>query len=279
MNVESEINSVFVGDIAFNTDITPQKEHTSIGGAAYYSAVGAVAAIRAENLYSTAGIVASVGADFDLSFLIKKNIDLQGLAVVADEKTCQFTIIQHQDNTRDFKAERFVAEEVNTAIFPRTYSYAKFIHLATSLPQNYLIWMKFLADDVSNAKVSVDAFESFARQFPELTIEALNKADMIFINEEEANILSRRGTLRTDIPWILKYGAGGASYLKDSKEIKVAAPQVTTVETTGAGDILAGAFLALLSHYYKVEQALTIAVSLASQSITQFGVEHLASES
>lgn len=100
-------------------------------------------------------------------------------------------------------------------------------------------------------------------------------ADIIFINEAEANILAQKGTLRTDIPWILKYGAEGTSYLKGSNEIKVSAPKVTAVETTGAGDILAGAFLALLSYDYEVEHALTIAVDLASQSITQFGVEHL----
>jgi len=46
----NEGRAVFVGDIAFNKDITPQADKTSIGAAAYYCAVGAVAASIGEGL-------------------------------------------------------------------------------------------------------------------------------------------------------------------------------------------------------------------------------------
>lgn len=274
--MKPEIKTVFVGDIAFNTDITPNKQQTSIGGAAYYCAVGAIAAHTREGVKQrNIGIVAPVGGDFDLHFLIEKDLNIEGVSIIPDGKTCQFVLTQHPDNTRDFKAERGVAEKIDTSRFPLSYATAEYVHLATSLPQNYLVWMKYL-EGMTKAKISADAFETFARQFPHVTIEALNKADIIFLNDEEANILAKKGSLRTDVPWVLKHGSAGASYLIQSKEIKVSAPKSKTVETTGAGDTLAGAFLSLLAQGYEIEHALTIAVTIASHSITQFGVEHLA---
>lgn len=274
MIANNEINTVFIGDIAFNTDITPSRTQTSVGGAAYYSAVGAISASRLGHSRTTVGVVAPVGEDFDMEYLLSRKIDVQGVPVIRGGKTCRFVLTQHEDNTREFSAERFVAERVNTELFPSSYSHARHIHLATSLPQNYIAWMEFLSDKTS-AVISADAFEAFALQFPQETIAALNMSSMIFINEAEWNILEKHGTLRTDIPWVLKKGAGGASYLDGNKEVNVKAKKVNAIETTGAGDVLAGAFLTLLSNEYDPEQALTHAVNIASLSVTQFGVEHL----
>ncbi|MFH1967200.1 MAG: PfkB family carbohydrate kinase [Patescibacteria group bacterium] len=248
---ETEIRTIFVGDIAFNRDVTPNRERTSIGGAAYYSAVGAIAAHRIEGLDSTVGIVSTVGGDFDVGNLLKKGVDIQGVSQISNERTCRFTIIQHEDNTREFEAERFVAENVDTNIFPMSYLSAKYIHLATSLPHNYLIWLKFL-NTKTGAIISADAFEPFASQYPQLMITVLNMTKLIFINEAEVNILSKKGTLRTDIPWVFKSGVKGASYIEGTNKTTVSAPKVCVVETTGAGDVLAGAFLALLSHNFDV---------------------------
>lgn len=54
----------------------------------------------------------------------------------------------------------------------------------------------------------------------------------------------------------------------------VVAPEVGAVDTTGAGEILAGVFLALTSEDVDIDQALNDAVCLASQSVAQFGVEN-----
>lgn len=268
------ISTIFIGDIAFNTDITSKKIKTSIGGAAYYSAVGAIAASQYMHQESRVGVVARVGGDFPLGKVQNKGIDSQGLKVISNEKTCEFILTQHDDNTREFEAIRHVAAVIDTSDFPASYIQTRFVHLATSLPQNYLVWENFLLAN-TQAIISADAFEAFAQQFPELTIQALNNTNLIFINEFEASILSRYGSLRTDIPWVFKRGSGGASYLYGSSEISVTAKKVEAIETTGAGDILAGAFLSLISHGYEIEQSLQIAVDIATKSVTQFGVEHL----
>lgn len=270
----SEIKTVYIGDIAFNTDITPKGSKTSIGGAAYYSAVGAITASKISRNNPSVGIVGPVGEDFDLEYLSSKGINTDGSPVLVNERTCHFVITQHTHGARDFSAERNVASIVRTDIFPDHYKTAEYIHLATSLPQNYITWISHLLDK-TNAVISTDAFEAFASEYPQETIAALNMSQLIFINEVEANILEKKGKIRTDVPWVLKRGSGGASYLNGRNEITVRAPKVKTIETTGAGDVLAGVFLGLLSNGYETEESLTIAVNIASLSVTKFGVEHL----
>lgn len=263
-----EIDIVVIGDLAFNHDITPNGEKTSIGGAAYYSAVGA------SRFSKEVGVVAKVGGDFDLSYLYRRFIDTEGVRVIPDGKTCRFVLIQHPDNTREFSAERGVAATVETEILPKTYMRAKYIHLATQLPAHCLIWMDALESNIEGV-ISADSFEVFVEQFPDLTRQVFERAGIIFTNETELQMLRQFGEVSFEVPLILKKGAAGVVYIDGSEVVAVQAPKVKVVETTGAGDILAGAFLALRVKGVPVTKALEEAVYLASQSITNFGVEHI----
>jgi len=263
-----EIDIAIIGDLAFNHDITSSGEKTSVGGSAYYSAVGA------SRFSEKVGIVAKIGEDFDLSYLHKRSIDTEGVRLVSSEKSCRFVLRQHLDGTREFSAERGVARTVETEIFPKTYIRAKYIHLATQLPAHCLIWMNALENNVEGI-ISADSFEVFVKQFPDLTRRVFEKAGMIFTNEAELQILRQLGEVSFESPMILKKGAAGAVYINEGETIAVEAPKVEVVETTGAGDILAGAFLALRAKNIPVERALKKAVYLASRSITNFGVEHI----
>lgn len=268
--MEKEIELAIIGDLAFNKDITPYGEKTSMGGSAYYSAVGA--SKYCENV----GIVAKVGDDFDLEYLEKRKINIEGVKIVKGGQTARFVLYQHQDGNRDFKAERGVAVSVDTSIFPRSYLNAKYIHLATSLPEHYLVWINVLRTQISSSTIiSADAFEQYVKEYPDLTREVLKLVGMIFLNEEELNLLSQFGELSFRVPIILKKGPLGAVYIEGEKTIRSPAPRVKAIETTGAGDILAGVFLALRAGNFPVEKALEEAVKTASYSVTEFGVEHL----
>lgn len=262
----SAIELAIIGDIAWNHDITPFGQRTSPGGAAYYSSVGA--ARFSENV----GVVARVGEDFDLSFLTRRKIDIKGIRVVAGEPTCRFILTQHADNTRGFEAIRGVAGIVQTNFFPDRYLMARYIHLPTQLPQHSLTWLDFLD---GHQGVSVDSFEAFVRQWPDLTREMFRRANMIFTNEEEWKTLSMFGVEFKEKPIIIKRGKDGITYKNGSETITIAAPSVTTVETTGAGDIFAGAFLAQRAKDIPLTIALKNAVKTASLSVSEFGVEHV----
>lgn len=261
-----EIELAIVGDIAWNHDITPAGQKISAGGAAYYSAVGA--SHFSENI----GTVARVGNDFDLDLLKRKGIDIEGITIIPGGKTCRFVATQHANNTRNFEAERGVAGIVETNIFPNRYLSAQFIHLSTQLPEHTLIWLDFL---VGHGKVSVDSFEPFVENFPELTREMFRRANIIFTNEAEWKVVRQFGEEFNEKPLIIKRGKDGAVYVHGNQNIAVPAPQVKAVEVSGAGDILAGAFLAQRAKGVSIEKALLNAVNLASLSVTEFGVEHI----
>lgn len=262
----TEIDLAIAGDIAWNKDITPQGQHTSPGGAAYYSAVGA------SHFSESVGVVGRVGEDFDLSLLQKRHIDIEGVMVVPGEETCRFVLTQYSDNTRDFEAIRGAAGIVQTDIFPDRYLSARFIHLPTQLPEHSITWLDFLSH---HNGVSVDSFEAFARQWPELTREMFRRASIIFTNEAEWQTLQWLGTEFSEKPTIISRGKNGAIYKNGDESIIISAPHVTAIETTGAGDILAGAFLIQRAQGIPIEKALENAVNLASLSVQAFGAEHI----
>ena len=261
-----ELDVAIIGDIAWNQDITTSGNKVSPGGSAYYSAVGAA------RFSEKIGIVAKIGSDFDTALLTEKGIDIEGVRVIDGGTTCRFVITQHPDNTREFSAQRGVAGVVETEIFPDTYLSAKFIHLPTQLPEHALTWLDVLA---SHSHVSVDSFEEFVKEFPELTRQMFRKASLIFANETEFEIVRELGETSFDAPIVLKRGKDGASYIHGKEMIMVPAPMTEPIDTTGAGDVLAGAFLALRAQGVSIETALEQAVKTASLSVTSFGVEHI----
>lgn len=268
--MNKELDCAIIGNLAFNRDITPEGEQISFGGSAYYAAIGASKFSR------KIGIVSRVGCDFDLRRLTSRNIDTKGVAVIPGGKTSRFTIIQHEDSSRDFESYMGVNSEVDPSIFPETYSSTKYIHLATSLPDHYIIWLNNLHSRIfSSTTVSIDTFETYVMQYPDITREAIKMAGMIFMNQEELRVIKQFGDISFSVPLVLKRGPLGAVYIDKDKTITIPAPKVKVIDTTGAGDVLAGTFLALRAQGTSIDEALRLAVNNASQSITNFGVEHI----
>ena len=263
------VKFAIIGHIAFNRDITPFGDVVSIGGSAYYCGIGASLANP-----SGAGIVSVIGNDFNKNSIKSLNIDSQGIASSETEKTAEFVITQLEDGSRLFKAQWGVAENVRTDIFPESYSKIEYAHLATAPPHQYLKWIEMLRGLSQEVFISIDTFEYFAVNYPKESREAIRLADFVFINEEERNLLEL-DINSLNKPYVLKLGAKGAIYCNGLKKIHAKAPKVKAVDTTGAGDILAGAFLALVSNNKKEDFALKMAVEIASLSTESFGVNHL----
>lgn len=255
-----------IGDIAWNQDITPTGNKISPGGAAYYSAVGAA------RYSEKVGVVARIGDDFATELLTQKGIDVAGVRVIDGGQTCKFVLTQHEDNTREFSAQRGVASVVDTAVFPPSYMSAKFMLLPTQLPEHALRWLDVLS---GHSHVSVDSFEKFVQEFPDLTMQMFRRASLIFVNEVEFELIHQFGDTVFDAPIILKKGKEGAVYMQGKEVYTVPAPMVVPIDTTGAGDVLAGAFLAQRAQGIPIEKALEQAVKTASLSVTEFGVEHI----
>jgi sugar/nucleoside kinase (ribokinase family) len=79
----------------------------------------------------------------------------------------------------------------------------------------------------------------------------LRGLDIVFANEAEARVFSRRRSLPAALAWwkdtaratVVKLGHRGATYLSRQAVLRAPAPRVKVVDTTGAGDAFNGGYL------------------------------------
>jgi ribokinase len=102
---------------------------------------------------------------------------------------------------------------------------------------------------------------------------------ILVLNEGEAIALSGTGKAggveeagrsiagRTGAPVVITRGAAGALLLDGADLLRVPAPQVAVVDSTGAGDTFAGALAAELAHGSSIEGAVRLAVAAGALSV------------
>ena len=255
---------VIIGHVGFATDVTERKTVTDIGGS------GFAAAFAASALVDCVGLVAQVGEDFNLDVFQLLPMNIEGIVVLSGA-SAKFSIDQSRNGSVLFSSDLGVAADPCFHLFPASYSQARHVHLGTAPPSQQLAWLEFLRDQGNRAQISVDMFEPFVETEPDTCRTICDRADRIFLNEIEYRALYSRQP-HPSVPIILKHGAAGAELLSGDARHAVPAPSVEEKDSVGAGEILAGAFLALSVQGLTDQQSLSYAVAIASQSVTEFGV-------
>ncbi len=103
--------------------------------------------------------------------------------------------------------------------------------------------------------------------------------DLLFCNEEEAMIWANTSTLSQTIEAIKPFckqfaitrGAQGALVFDGKNFFDIPPCTVKAIDTNGAGDMFAGAFLYALNQGYSFEQAGILACKAAAKVVSQFG--------
>lgn len=264
--MSAPVQVVLIGHLGFAQDDTPYGSTVGLGGSGYAAARGATAAVS-----TTTGIIARVGPDFDLAALRRLGLDLTGVQIVAGP-SARLHITQDAHDRRTFRSELGVARTVQVDTFPDRYAGARFVHLATMPPPQQRQWLDAVRKVSPDSVVSVDMFEPTAADDPDGCRELCRDADMVFLNWEEYRLLFG-GRPAPDVPMILKAGPGGATYRAATATEHAPAPAVAAIDTTGAGELLAGAFLALVAAGVPRAAALRHAVGIASAKVAEFGVD------
>ena len=123
--------------------------------------------------------------------------------------------------------------------------------------------------------------------FAPLSDELVAMSDWIIPNETEFAGLNPDGNLPENDEEILKVakalgcrfvvtlGEKGAAYTdKDhSKVVRVSAPKVNAIDTTGAGDSFVGSFAFGLASGFEIEKAVKLGCACASDSVTKLGTQ------
>lgn len=103
--------------------------------------------------------------------------------------------------------------------------------------------------------------------------------DVLFANEEEAQTYTGKDNLNDAIAELSKIakkvivtqGKEGATIITDSQQTRVDANEVKAIDTNGAGDMFAGAFMYGLTQGYSDEAAGNLASKAAGEIVTTFG--------
>lgn len=259
------VDLVLIGHVGLATDRTPAGTVTYWGGSGFATAFAA-SALHGGRV----GLVAQVGEDFDLALFRSLGLDVEGVAVQPGA-SARFVIDHAPDVSLSFRSDLGVAAEPQLDYFPASYFQAGHVHLGSAPPRQHLAWLDFLRDRGCRAQISADMFEPFVAAQPATCRQVCERVDLIFLNEAE-NLGLYQGRPYPSVPTILKHGPAGAEFLTGGIRYRVPAPRVTEVDPVGAGEILAGAFLALRARGLADKQALRYAVIVAASSVTEFGV-------
>ena len=267
-----KLNFVVVGNISYDYNYFPNrdgedlKEVMNYGGATIYSGIPA-------SLFTTVGIAAKVGKDYNLNILKNYNLDLTGVKVV-DGKTTMFKQVftSEDGQLRDFS--EFV--NPNTVLkpldIPQEYLNAKYIHICTNYPEAQYELTKYLKEN-SCAKLSIDTLEDYYYDETKFDIikASFDLVDIAFIDKEFNKLFDCQAETK-----IIKLGKAGCQYISPNKTFVAKAPYCNfVVDKTGAGDCVTGVFCALKATDMSDEESLQTAVNIATESIKDYGMFHL----
>ncbi|ANF49557.1 sugar kinase [Chryseobacterium glaciei] len=276
-----------VGSVAFDAIETPfGKTDKILGGAATYIA------ITSSVLGVKSGIVSVVGGDFPqehLDMFTKRNINIEGLEIVKEEKTFFWSGKYHNDlNTRDTLATEVNVLENFDPKIPASMQDSEILLLGNLHPGVQLSVLEKM--NQRPKLVILDTMNFWMDSALDILMEMIAKTDVITINDEEARQLSGEYSLvkaakkiHTMGPKyvIIKKGEHGALLFHDGKVFAIPAlPLEDVFDPTGAGDTFAGGFAAYLAKKGKIDfetmkSALIVGSAMASFTVEKFGTERI----
>ena len=111
--------------------------------------------------------------------------------------------------------------------------------------------------------------------FDETMPALMEQVDLVSVNEEELRDFEAAtgGSFRdrTDMSFLVTYGAEGAEFVSGGESHRVAAHKVEVADTTGAGDTFFGGFMAHYANGSSVEEALSFASAMAALQVQSMG--------
>jgi sugar/nucleoside kinase (ribokinase family) len=263
-----------VGSIAFDS-LMGGRVADELGGSALYCAL---AASRLVDVL----VVAPVGRDGEARVRAaldgRPRIDLGGLTVV-DAPTYRWFAEAHDGRNVDLGSRDSIYDHWSPRV-PEGYRGWAFV--GSMRPDRQLDAARQLA---GCGLLAADAMRSYVTAAPEAARSVLRLADWYFCNEEEFAALGGGDAEEFRHRWeleglVLKHGPGGTTAYTEDGAVHVPAGAGRVVDTTGAGDALAGGMLAswLLrgGDPVRLREAVEAGVACASVAISEIGARALA---
>ena len=276
-----------VGTVAFDTVRTPFGVAEKILGGA-----GTYASLSASYFGVQSRIVSVVGGDFPqkhIDLLKARNVDLEGLEIVKDEKSFFWEGEYHNDmNSRTTITTDVNVFENFEANIPDSYKESDYLLLGNLHPaiQNTVLEQMTVRPKL----VVMDTMNFWMDIAMDDLLKTIKKVDLLSINDEEARQLSGEYSLvkaakailaRGPKFLIIKKGEHGALLFNDKDVFFAPAlPLEEVFDPTGAGDTFAGGFLGYISKtndisFENMKRAVIYGSAMASFTVEKFGTDRL----
>ncbi|MDP8921272.1 MAG: PfkB family carbohydrate kinase [Chloroflexota bacterium] len=276
---------ITVGSLGLDTLETPfERAERVLGGSAAYFALAA-------RLYTDVGIVAAVGDDFPeqhVELLASKGIDLTGLQREPGETFFWAGRYHYDLNSRDTLETKLGVLADFRPRLPDQYKQAPYVFMANIHPSLQMT----VQEQVEDPKLVVlDSMNLWIATQKEDLTEAMRRADLVTINDEEARQYAETPSLLAAARAIMAHGPSGVVVKKGehgvlfiSRHGVFGAPALlleTVKDPTGAGDSFAGGFMGYLAEtgdlsFAGLRRALIHGTAVASFTVESLGVDRLA---
>ena len=269
---------LIAGSIAIDTIETPNEQRENVlGGSVTY-------ALAASSRYCPSSVVGIIGSDFpDIGRNLYRNLaeNLDDLQEV-DGRTFRWGGRYHPNwNDRDtlytdlgvFADYSPVLSDINK-------------NVKTALLANIHPALQQTIIDQCNAEMIVlDTMNLWIETTRNLLDTVLKHVTVLLVNESEAELLTGISNPQKAGQQLMEYGikkvvvklgSHGAILIDEENQIHIGAyPVKNVIDPTGAGDVFAGTFAAVLNSGGTAKEALVQASALASVCVEGFGVEKI----
>ncbi|HIA00866.1 MAG TPA: sugar kinase [Myxococcales bacterium] len=278
-------NLLVVGSVAYDDVETPTAAKKDLlGGSATYSSIAASHFTRPQLV----GVVGNDFKDSDRALLDSHGINLNGLETDSSGDTFRWGGKYHKNmNERSTLYTHLNVFEHFQPQIPDEYANSRYVFLGNIAPE---LQCQVLSQVRGTELVGLDTMNFWITGRREALAEALKQIDVLIVNDEEAELLTKESTLlvaaeslQTLGPRtvIIKRGEHGAFLFNDDDVFHVPAfPVATVCDPTGAGDSFAGGFMGWLSRTgdlspENMRRAIVLASVTASFCVEGFGTQSL----
>ncbi|RLI25598.1 hypothetical protein DRO57_03580 [Candidatus Bathyarchaeota archaeon] len=239
---------VVMGHVSMDKVITSKGENRQPGGAALYTAIAAKTLLRSVYL------VTCIGRDYAYMDILRR-FDLKGIKVSSRPST-RFTIRYDKDWRAEYlEAKVGAGVYIKPSLIPEEWLSEKTVlHLAPMPPSRVLKVIEHVREIAPETVISVNAWKGYiTKSSVGIFREIARQVDFFVLNEAEAYGLTGLRSLARAVAklrartLVVTLGELGAVVKRDSEIMLI--PALTgffgeTVDTTGAGDVWCGGFLA-----------------------------------
>ena len=256
----------------------------SCGGSAGNSIV--TAAHLGANAFFTCKIANDEMGDYYRDDLVAANVDSNVEAVRESGNTGRCMVFITPDSERTMVTSLGISEDISmneiveNSLLRSQYLYFEGYLATSDIAIESIRRAKQLARS-ANAKIAASLSDIKMILYFEPSMRELfhNDVDLLFANQQEAaqwtkttNLKTMAYRLRHQFPtFVITLGADGAIVCDGKKVSKVKAPVVTPIDTVGAGDAFAGAFLYGITQGMDYKSAAKLACQAASRVVCQHG--------